>query len=507
MNTVFTFANSPALQADTLVISVFEEKDLSALPQPVMERYGSFLARAMDDARFSGKHGQVCLLPVYEENGYARLALLGFGGRDKLDELQCESAGGKLFQAVGATSAKHLAFPAIDGNVNASLNGAQMAAHFCLGLRLRSYRFDKYKSRKADEDAATARIERVEVTCESCDTAANIFERLDLVAQGTLLARDLTSEPANMLNPVIFAERIREELKPLGVEVVVFDENRLEKLGMKAMLAVGRGSEIPPRMVVMHWNGSRVRNGGGVPVALVGKGITFDTGGISIKPSKDMELMKLDMGGAAAVAGVMKALALRKSKAEVVGVVGLAENMPDGKAYRPSDIVRTMSGKTVEIINTDAEGRLVLADCITYVQQTYKPQTLIDLATLTGSMMIALGFDYCGSFVNNDSLWAGLERASKDTGEKLWRMPLDEIWRKDVESSIADLKNLAGSGSYGGACTAAGFLEHFIEQGTRWAHLDVAGTAFIRNDRPTTPKGASGFGVRVLDRFIEDSYE
>ncbi len=499
----FSFLQEASTGSDTLVLPVYEEKDTSSLDKAINDKYGAIINRAMESAKFSGKHGQICAIQLYEENGYARLVLLGFGKKETLDFLDSENAGGKLFSALKSSGAEHLAFLAAKGTVNENLTGAQMAAHFCLGLRLRSYKFNKYKTSKPGD--ANPDIKQVDVITKADKETEKIFNRLYIVSEGMEFARNLTSEPANIINPQSFADQLKKELKPLGIDIEILDEKKLEKLGMGAVLAVGQGSNIPPRVVVMRWNDGNKKTK--PPIALVGKGITFDTGGISIKPSKEMDLMKMDMGGAAAVAGTMKALAMRKSKAHVVGIVGLAENMPGSKAYRPSDVIHTLSGKTIEVINTDAEGRMVLADCLTYAQQTYKPETIIDLATLTGSMMVALGFDYCGSFVNDDGLWLRLEEASKATGEKLWRMPLDELWRKDVESTIADIRNLGNSGAYAGACTAAGFLEHFIEEGTKWAHLDIAGTAWIRADRPTTPKGGSGFGVRVLDRFIADRYE
>ena len=255
----------------------------------------------------------------------------------------------------------------------------------------------------------------------------------------------------------------------------------------------------------MRWNGGK--KGDKAPIAFVGKGVTFDTGGISLKPGAEMDLMKMDMGGSAAVVGLIKAIAGRKAKANVIGIVGLVENMPSDRAYRPGDIITSHSGKTIEVLNTDAEGRLVLADVLTYVQQTYKPEVIIDLATLTGAIMVALGFEYCGAFANNDGLWRQLEDSSNNTGEKFWRMPLDAAYRKEMESDIADLRNLGSLGRYGGACSAAGFLEHFIEDDVKWAHIDIAGTAWWKTDKPTTPKGGTGFPVQALNDFVKKNFE
>ena len=338
--------------------------------------------------------------------------------------------------------------------------------------------------------------------------AKKAFATLDAVGQGVFLARDLVNEPPNELHPESYAKLIQKELKPLGVEVEVLDEAKMTKLGFKSLLSVGQGSIRESRCVIMRWNGTskKITKTSKNPIALVGKGVTFDTGGISLKPGPGMDLMKMDMGGSAAVVGTMKAIAKRKAKANVIGIVGLVENMPSDRAYRPGDVIGSLSGKTIEVLNTDAEGRLVLADALTYVQDTYKPATVIDLATLTGAIMVALGFEYCGTFANDDKLWDGLKKASDNTGEKFWRMPLDEAYRKEMESDIADVKNLGGTG-LGGACSAAGFLEHFIDKGTKWAHIDIAGTAWWKTDSATTPKGGTGFPVRALNDFIANEYE
>lgn len=271
---------------------------------------------------------------------------------------------------------------------------------------------------------------------------------------------------------------------------------------MGAILAVGQGSSRQPRMVIMQWNGSGKKMSR--PLGFVGKGVTFDTGGISIKPADGMDLMKMDMGGSAAVVGLMKALAAQNIKKDVIGIVGLAENMPSANAYRPGDIVKSYSGKHVEVLNTDAEGRLVLADCLTHIQKEYDPALIVDLATLTGAIMVALAYEYTGVFANDDNLWNGLNDAGTRTGEKVWRMPLDEAYRKDVESDIGDVRNLARNGRMGGACTAAAFLEHFIDENRTWAHMDIAATAFVKNDLPLGPKGATGVGVRLLECFVHD---
>jgi leucyl aminopeptidase len=505
MNIDFSFCKTLQDDADVIIIPVYENRETGKVP----EQYRDFIAGALEtDSNFSGKQGQNSIVSFYESGRFKHIALAGFGKKDEVVCKSCEKTGGSLFTALQQFNVSRPFFIIDDGFSEEKTNAASIAAHFCIGFKLRSYKFDKYKNSEDSNDYKNrADINKMSVVGEYAGQAERLFARLDASARGTFFARDLTSEPANKLSPSIFARRLKEELRPLGVIVDIFDEKKLEKLGMEAFLAVSKGSESPPRMVTMRWKGTAGKKIKPVPLALVGKGITFDTGGISLKPPKDMDLMKMDMGGAAAIAGLMKALALRKSASDVVGIVGLAENMPDGRSYRPSDVLGSMSGKNIEIINTDAEGRLVLADCLTYVQRTWNPETLIDLATLTGSMISALGFDYCGTFVNDDDLWSNLEKAGSRTGEKLWRMPLDEQWRTEVVSTVADLRNIGTMGSYAGACTAAGFLENFIEGNARWAHLDLAGVAWTRSDRPTIPKGASGFGVRVLDSFIEGNYE
>ena len=305
-----------------------------------------------------------------------------------------------------------------------------------------------------------------------------------------------------MLYPDHYAELIKKELTPLGVKVEILDDKKMEKLGMGAILAVGMGSARPPRMVIMHWNGADKKDE--KPLGFVGKGVTFDTGGISLKPGASMDEMKTDMGGSAAVVGLMKSLALQKINKNVVGIVGLAENMPSDRAYRPGDIVKSYKGKHIEVLNTDAEGRLVLVDCLTYIQEKFDPVSIVDLATLTGAIMVALGYEYTGAFVNDDTLWAGLEASAKATGEKAWRMPLDETYRKDVESDIASVRNLAKTERWGGACTAAAFLQHFIDEGRIWAHLDIAGTSLVKADTDLCCKGGTGVGVRLLENYVHN---
>jgi leucyl aminopeptidase len=374
--------------------------------------------------------------------------------------------------------------------------GHRHAARVALGATLRAYAFVDHK--KSDDDRTPT---EVAVMATKPDEVRGRAADLEAVAQGVFLTRDLINEPSNVLTTTEFAKRL-EGLRELGLEVEVLDEAALEELGMRTLLAVGMGSESPTKVVVMRWNGG----GDAAPLALCGKGVVFDTGGISIKPAQGMEDMTMDMGGAGTVAGVMKTLALRKAKANVVGLVGLVENMPDGRAQRPGDVVKSMKGDTVEVINTDAEGRLVLADVMWYAQERFKPAAMIDLATLTGAIIVSLGFEKAGVFSNDDGLCGGLLAAAEAEGEGAWRMPLGDAYDRELKSDVADMKNV-GAGRWGGAITAAQFLGRFVKDGTPWCHIDIAGTASTPKDGPLWPKGASGWGVRTLDRLVRDRYE
>ncbi len=379
---------------------------------------------------------------------------------------------------------------------------AGQAADVALGLRLRHYSFDKYKTRKKDkdgeeDDAATD----VSLLVQDPAAAKKALKARSAIADGVDLARDLVNEPPNLLDPETFAKRA-QALASVGVEVEVLGEKALRKIGMRALLGVGQGSEKESQVVIMRWNGAKDPEA--QPVAFVGKGVTFDTGGISIKPAGGMEDMKGDMAGAACVTGLMHALAARKAKVNAIGLIGLVENMPDGKAQRPGDIVTSLSGQTIEIINTDAEGRLVLADVLWHAQATYKPKFMIDLATLTGAILVALGQERAGLFSNNDELAERLTAAGDSTGERVWRMPLDPAYDKIMDSKVADVKN--SGGRFAGSITAAQFLQRFVND-CPWAHLDVAGTAMGAASSETNRSWGPGWGVRLLDRLVADHYE
>lgn len=425
--------------------------------------------------------------------GGKRLLVLGSGSAAANAPLNSwTDRGGSLMAKLQASRATDIAVVVDEAGVSAAAI-AELAA----GLRLRHYKFDKYKSARPD-DAVAALTVTLHVSDPDAADAA-IADRAATV-EGTLLARELVNEPANVLGTVEFAERARQ-LESLGVEVEILEQDALEKLGMGSMLCVAKGSARPPRLVIMQWRGGKSSD---QPLAFVGKGVVFDSGGISIKPAGSMEDMKGDMGGAAAVTGLMHALASRKAPVNVVGVIGLVENMPSGTAVRPGDIVKAMSGTTIEVINTDAEGRLVLADALWYTQNRFKPRFMINLATLTGAIVVALGHEHAGLFSNNDELAIQLLNAGLNANEKLWRMPLSPAYDKMIESKFADIRNSVGRPA--GSITAAQFLQRFVND-VPWAHLDIAGVAFGGSSNEVNTSWAPGFGVALLDRLVRDYYQ
>ena len=440
-------------------------------------------------ARFKGDAGQSFLLIASEGGKLVRIVLLAVAEGDAGDY---QKAGGEIIAKVQTSGAKHIA---IHG-ANLSAQGAAEAAY---GATLRNWRMDKYRTKLAETSKPS--VEALTIVGAPAE-AGTLWNRYNAIASGVALTKELVTEPANIIYPESFVERCRH-LSELGVEITVLDDKQMAELGMGALLGVAQGSRRPARLMAMKWDGT-----GGTqerPVAFVGKGVTFDTGGISIKPAAGMEDMKWDMGGAGAVAGVMKALAGRKAKAHVVGICGLVENMPDGNAQRPGDIVTSMSGQTIEVLNTDAEGRLVLCDALHWAQETYNPEYIVDLATLTGAIIVSLGSEYAGLFTNDDGLADKLTAAGKASGDPLWRFPLSKAYDKMIDSPIADMKNIGGKGA--GSITAAQFLQRFIKDGVKWAHLDIAGTVWADKAGPVWDKGATGFGVRLLDRFVADNFE
>jgi leucyl aminopeptidase len=446
-------------------------------------------------SRFTGKAGQVFEGFVERDGKAVRVALAGIGAADAKDRK------GAVERAGAAVVAKYLTSG--ETAVTLDLTGADLsadeAAGALLGAVLRAWRLDTYRTKLA-EDAKPSLVDIAVVGAPEGTEA--VWEVEQAIVAGVSFTRELVTEPANVIYPESFVARVEANVAGSGLKVRVLDDKEMAALGMGSLLGVAQGSVRPARLLVMEWLGGTA---GEAPVAFVGKGVTFDTGGISIKPAAGMEDMKWDMGGAGAVAGTMLALALRKAKANVIGVCGLVENMPDGNAQRPGDVVTSMSGQTIEVINTDAEGRLVLCDALTWVQREYKPAKVVDLATLTGANILSLAHEYAGLFSNNDDLAAQLSAAGDASGDRLWRMPMGPNYDKMIDSPIADIKNVGPR--FGGSITAAQFLLRFIENDTPWAHLDIAGTVWTDKPGATWDKGASGFGVRLLDRFVRDTLE
>ncbi|MEB2846161.1 leucyl aminopeptidase [Rhizobiales bacterium RZME27] len=451
--------------------------------------------RAANVAEFTGKTMSVLDIVAPHGSPFDRITVIGLGKQAALIDHDWLRAGG-VAAATIKTASRASVFVDVPG---VEVTGERAAA-VALGMLLRAYSFDNYKTTKKDEDEKA--IKTVNVTIVTADPAAakSAFVAAQAVADGVNLARELVNLPPNVLGPVEFAGKAKD-LEKLGVEVEILTEKEMKKLGMGALLGVAQGSVKPPRIAVMHWKGGKSKE---QPVAFIGKGVTFDTGGISIKPGASMEDMKGDMGGAAAVTGLMHTLAARKAKVNAIGIIGLVENMPDGNAQRPGDIVTSMSGQTIEIINTDAEGRLVLCDALWYVKETYKPRFMINLATLTGAILVALGNLHAGLFSNNDELAGQLLAAGDETQEKLWRMPLSKDYDKIIDSRFADMKN--SGGRHAGSITAAQFLARFVGD-TPWAHLDIAGTAMGSPSSEINQSWGSGYGVRLLDQLVRTNFE
>lgn len=488
-----SFSDKFALpKAGLLAIGVEEGGQLPPAARDADEASGGAISRALTGNRFNGKKNDSLTLVAPAGVDCARIVLFGVG--KGLDEREWLALGGKLVKAANAAGDKQVTVQLDCGAED--LSGA--AAGIGEGARLGAYRFDKYFTKKKPEEAPT--VKGVSIQVSGAAAARKTYKPRDAVVDGVYLTRDVVTEPPNTIYPESLAA-VCKEMEELGVKVEILGEKKMAKLGMGALLGVGQGSVKESFLVSMTWNGGSKNK---APVAFVGKGVTFDTGGISLKPGPGMEEMKWDMGGSGTVIGLMKALAGRKAKVNAVGVVGLVENMPDGNAQRPGDVVTSMSGQTIEIHNTDAEGRLVLADALWYTQEQFKPTTIIDLATLTGAMIIALGHEHAGLFSNDDALSDQLAQAGKDSGETVWRLPLGDAYDKLLTSDCADMKNIGGRAA--GSITAAQFLQRFIKD-TPWAHLDIAGMAWSSKEKPTAPKGATGYGVRLLDRYVSNVHE
>jgi leucyl aminopeptidase len=463
--------------------------------QKALSPLGDVVRRAAAADRFSGKNGST--LDIIAPSGLSvpRLVVIGTGKESELKDRDVVRLGGIAKGKVPRSAAQATIFAEFAGR---ALKADQIAS-LALGVQLRDYAFDRYKTKRKEDEERADKVE-VSFACANPAAAEKAWASTAAIADGVVMARDLVNEPANVLYPGEFARRA-SGLRKLGILVEVLDVAAIRKLGMGALLGVGQGSAHEPKVVVMRWNGGKR---GAEPVSFIGKGVCFDSGGISIKPAQGMEDMKGDMAGAACVVGLMHALAARGAKVNAVGVIGLVENMPDGKAQRPGDIVTTMSGQTIEIINTDAEGRLVLAEMLHYVNKRFKPRFMINLATLTGAIVVALGQEYAGLFANDDKLVERLTKAGEATGERVWRMPLGREYDKMIDSNFADMKNTGGRNA--GSITAAQFLQRFVDK-TPWAHLDIAGTALNSPQTDINKSWSAGWGVRLLERLVADYYE
>jgi leucyl aminopeptidase len=461
---------------------------------------GGAIRRALSVSRFTGKSAQV--LEVLAPAGVkaTRILVVGLGKAEDFDANRAEAVAAAAIAKLSMTAEAEVSLD-IDAPKGAKAKGANLAAHLAMGVKLKSYAFNRYRTKELAEHES--KLKKAVIFTADPAAAKKAWGRCEAVAEGMFLARDLVNEPPNILYPEEFARRAKA-LSKLGLKIEVLGVAAMKRLGMGALLGVGQGSERQSQLVVMQWQGARKKTT--PPVAFVGKGVCFDSGGLSLKPGASMMGMKGDMGGAAAVIGTMRALAMRKARVNAVGVIGLVENMPDGKAQRPDDVVKSMSGQTIEVLNTDAEGRLVLADALWYAQTRFKPKFAIDLATLTGAIMVALGNEHAGLFSNDDKLSERLADAGKAVGEPVWRLPLGRAYDKLLRSKIADMKNIGGPNA--GSITAAQFLQRFVVEKTPWVHLDIAGVAWQDGEqRPLIPSWGTGWGVRILDRLVEDHYE
>ncbi len=495
-----SFADISLTKSGALAVLVTEAATPRGVAADIDKKADGALKRAMKAAGFTGKAESVIEILAPKGLSASRVLLVGVGKTGDLSKAVLEKAGGIIVGRLEKDKETAGAV-VVDGISSARITAADAAAHVALGAALRAYKFDKYKTAKGGNHKDPKKeLKTLSIMSSGAAAARRAYAPLSKVAEGVCLARDLVNEPANILHPGEFAKRARA-LSKLGVKVEVLSEAQMQKLGMGALLGVGMGSQHESKLVVMRWEGGKAND---KPVAFVGKGVCFDTGGISLKPPAGMEDMKGDMGGAACVTGLMHALAARKAKVNAIGVIGCVENMPDGKAQRPGDIVTSMSGQTIEVINTDAEGRLVLADALWYTQNRFKPKFMIDLATLTGAIMVALGKEHAGLFSNDDRLSRQLGDAGMAEGEKVWRLPMGPAYDKLLNSKFADMKNVGGRDA--GSITAAQFLERFVNKVT-WAHLDIAGTAMASPQTPTNHSWAAGWGVRLLNRLVADNYE
>ena len=486
-------------KSGTVAVLASDGGKLSAEGQALDTVLKGGLVRAMKAARFGGKPGQIMEVLAPAGLSLDRVVVAGIGAPDKFEAVTARRLGGQLVQRLLGAGSEQLTILA-DLPAGTMLAPAPAAANIALGASLRSYSFERYHTKTPADDKPS--LKKVVVGVQELAGAKRDYAGLSAVAEGVYFTRDLVSEPANILYPAEFAKRVAATLEPLGVKVEVLGAKEMKKLGMGAILGVAQGSVREAQLVVLQWNGAGEKK---KPVAFVGKGVTFDTGGISLKPAGGMHEMKWDMGGAGAVSGLFVALAKRKAKVNAIGVLGLVENMPGGEAQRPGDVVTSMSGQTIEVLNTDAEGRLVLADAVWYTQDRFKPAAIVDLATLTGAMIVSLGHEMAGVFSDSDTLADALIAAGKAEGELLWRFPMSDAYDKKINSQIADVANIGPAGQ-AGSIMGAQFIKRFTN-GVPWAHLDIAGVVWSNEGNALYPKGGTGYGVALLNRLVADKYE
>lgn len=503
-NKMFDVKFTPEIQnTDLTILLFFEGENNPSYYQDLDKKTNGLISKFLVDKKlFDAKFCKTKNITYVENDELKYVILVGLGKEEEFQAYQLVEIGGKIYSTANCLKAQSVS---VKGDLNfKKFNPAegQVGAFIAGGAYLASYRFDKYKTDKKDENKPA--LKKLYITPPELVGAEKRYKEVESILSGIFLARDVISEPGNVLYPESYANIIKEELTAVGVKVSILGESEMRDLGMGALLGVGQGSAKESKLVVMEYYGAESKSE--APIAFVGKGVTFDSGGISIKPSAGMGDMKYDMAGSAAVVGAIKTIALRKGRANVVGVVGLVENMPGGNAQRPGDVVKTMSGKTAEVVDTDAEGRLVLADALWYTQDKFKPKIMVNLATLTGAIVVALGSSYAGMFSNNDALVENLTKTGLKVNEKLWRMPLHKDYEEMIKSDIADVSNLGNVRGSAGSATAAHFLQHFVND-TAWAHLDIAGMAWDKKGTHITPKGAVGFGVRLLNQLVKDCYE
>lgn len=497
----FTHLTAATLSSKTeaLVFLVEDSKKLPGELASLDKKVQGLITRSIQTTAFNANKLSVVAVHLPNSAGASYALLIGTGEVDKLNALGFEKMGGKIVGELNRLRVKQAIIVAPEVKTK-KLSAAEQAARLASGVMLGSYHFDKYFTTKKEDEKPT--LTKITLATPALKAAQREFATLKTLADAVNFTRDIITEPANVIHPESLAAECKK-LTKYGLSVKVLGEAEMKKLGMNALLGVGQGSTKESQLVVLEWKGNAKQK---QPIAFVGKGVCFDTGGISIKPAAGMEEMKWDMGGAGVVIGLMQALAARKAKVHAIGVVGLVENMPDGNAQRPGDVVKSADGQTIEVLNTDAEGRLVLADALWYAQKYYKPKMVVDLATLTGAIIVALGSSRAGLFSNNDALCDQLQKAAEQVGEPMWRLPLGEEYDKQINSDIADMQNI-GREREAGSITAAQFLQRFIKNDTPWAHLDIAGVAWSKKSTELAARGATGYGVRLLNALVQNHYE